>query len=259
MLTEQRFEEILRQLQLYGTVTVQGLAEQLKTSESTIRRDLTQLDKQGRLKKVFGGAVLTEKKMNTKDTQVADRSKVNPEEKKQIAAYAASLIKEDDFVYLDAGTTTGYMIDYLKEKGARYVTNGVSHAQRLAALGFKVILIGGELKSSTEAVVGVDALMALQKYHFSIGFWGTNGINENSGFTTPDNDEAMVKSVSLKQTKERYVLADHEKFTEESSVSFAGIQDALIISDRVDLTTKGIRNVINLSKLKQIGDFTSLR
>lgn len=232
-------------------MTVQELTERLKTSESTVRRDLAELDRQGRLKKVFGGAVCLSKPISTKDTRVSDRTGVNAEEKQRIAEYAASLIKEDDFVYIDAGTTTGYMLDYLTQTTATYVTNGVSHAQRLAAKGFHVILIGGELKSSTEAVVGVDAILSIQKYRFSIGFWGTNGIHEASGFTTPDNDEAMVKAVSLMQTKERYVLADHAKYAAESSVSFAKLHDALIISDAVyGGADKNIRNIINLSKLK---------
>lgn len=231
-------------------MTVQALAARFGASESTIRRDLTELDKQGRLKKVFGGAVAVEKSISTRDIRVEDRKDVNAGEKAAIARYAASLVKEDDFVYIDAGTTTGCMIDYLNERSATYVTNGVSHAQRLAALGFHVILIGGELKSSTEAVVGAGAVVSLQKYNFSIGFWGTNGIDEESGFTTPDNDEAMVKAVSVRRAKERYVLADHDKYCKESSVSFAGIRDALIISDCVPVgADKNIRNIINLSKL----------
>ena len=88
------------------------------------------------------------------------------EEKKKIAQYAAELIEEEDFIYLDAGTTTGYMIDALGHTNAVFVTNAVSHAQRLAAKGIKVFLIGGELKNSTEAVIGAQAMKNLQEYHF---------------------------------------------------------------------------------------------
>lgn len=234
MLTEQRFEEILKLLEEKGTITVQELKEKLHASESTIRRDLTVLHDNGKLTKVFGGAVAVNSRMNTKDIQVATRENVNREEKIRIARYAASLIKAEDFVYLDAGTTTGYMIDYIEQKQAVYVTNGVSHAKKLAARGFKVILIGGELKSSTEAVIGSTAVAMLQKYHFTVGFWGTNGVNQKSGFTTPDNDEAMVKQISIEHADTRYVLCDHDKFNQVSIVSFANFGDAVIITDKVE-------------------------
>ncbi len=234
MLTEQRFEEILKLLEIKGTITVQELKEKLHASESTIRRDLTTLHDDGRLIKVFGGAVALHSQMRTKDTQVSDRTNINKEEKIRIARYAASLIRPDDFVYLDAGTTTGYMIDYIEEKQAVYVTNGVSHAKRMAALGFQVILLGGQLKSSTEAVIGSTALLMLQKYHFTIGFWGTNGVNKKSGFTTPDHDEAMVKQVSMEQTEKRYVLCDHDKFNQVSTVTFGSLLSAVIVTDRAE-------------------------
>lgn len=244
MLTEQRFEEILKILAEKGTVTVQELKDRLDTSESTIRRDLTALHESGKLIKVFGGAVELHSPMHTKDIEVSDRRNLNREEKIRIARYAAGLIKADDFVYLDAGTTTGYMIDYIEEKQAVYVTNGVSHAQRLAAHGFRVILIGGELKSSTEAVIGSTAAHMLEKYHFTIGFWGTNGVNKRSGFTTPDHDEAMIKQISMEQTEKRYVLCDHEKFSQESTVTFGAIGDACMITDRVDSAEcKNMKNI----------------
>ena len=234
MLTEQRFEEILKLLSEKGTITVQELKEKLHASESTIRRDLTVLHDNGKLTKVFGGAVAIHSHMHTKDIQVSARENVNREEKIRIARFAASLIAAEDFVYLDAGTTTGFMIDYIEEKQAVYVTNGVSHAKKLAAMGFRVILIGGELKASTEAVIGSTAVAMLQKYHFTIGFWGANGISRKSGFTTPDNDEAMVKQVSMEHTDKKYMLCDHDKFNQVSTVSFAAFGDAVIVTDKVE-------------------------
>lgn len=234
MLTEKRFEEILKLLEEKGTITVQELRERLHTSESTIRRDLNALHDSGRLIKVFGGAVALDSRLRTKDIEVTDRTNVNREEKIKIARYAASLIKPDDFVYLDAGTTTGYMIDFITARQATFVTNGVSHAQRLAAAGFQVILIGGELKASTEAVVGSEAVVNLQKYHFTVGFWGTNGVSRVCGFSTPDNNEAMIKKVSMQQSRKAYVLCDHDKLNQVSTVTFADIDSAVILTDRAE-------------------------
>lgn len=73
-------------------------------------------------------------------------------------------------VYLDAGTTTEMIIDFLKEYDVIYVTNGITHARKLMNAGFKVHLIGGEIKAVTEAVVGEEALEQLDKYNFTKGF-----------------------------------------------------------------------------------------
>ena len=113
--------------------------------------------------------------------------------------YAASLIEPEDFVYLDAGTTTAYMLDYIGQKNITFVTNAVAHAQRLVSMKKKVLLIGGELKASTEAVVGSQAIRTLQEYHFTKGFFGSNGVARKSGCTTPDASEAMVKRTAMEQ------------------------------------------------------------
>ena len=173
MLTEQRFDIILKLLEEKKSVTVTELRELLDASESTVRRDITALDKAGKLTKVFGGAVALNHKVTAYEPTVAQKSELNKEEKKKIAKYAASLITPDDFVYLDAGTTTGLMLEYLAGVRAAFVTNAVSHAQTLAKMGIRVYLIGGELKSSTEAVVGSQAMQMIQMYHFTKGFFGT--------------------------------------------------------------------------------------
>ena len=255
MLTETRQEEILRLLKEKGSVTVTELTEHFGASESTIRRDLNALDKKGALVKVFGGAVQAEETLSTKEEKVSLREELNREEKIRIARYAAALVGPEDFVYLDAGTTTGYMIPFLTERTAVFVTNAVSHALQLSENGFRVILIGGELKAATEAIVGNEAYANLQKYNFTKGFFGTNGVGELSGFTTPDINEAMIKKCAMQHTRERYVLCDGSKFqmikkcamqhTREryvlcdgskfhltSPVSFGGFMEAQIITDR---------------------------
>ena len=125
MLTEKRQEEILALLGQQGSVTVQELTERFQASESTIRRDLNVLDQRGMLTKVFGGAVQKEKSLSTREEKVALRMELHREEKMRIGRYAATLVAPDDFIYLDAGTTTGSLIPYLIEYKASFVTNAV--------------------------------------------------------------------------------------------------------------------------------------
>ena len=221
MLTEQRHEIILNLLSEKGSITVTELKDILNT-----------LDEQGRLTKVFGGAVEKINGVSTTELSVSQKADVNTEEKKKIAMYAARLVVPNDFIYIDAGTTTEYLIDYLEEKNATYVTNAVTHARKLAIAGFKVILIGGELKGLTEAVVGNQAIITIDRMNFNKGFFGTNGITEKSGFTTPDINEALVKETAFNHCHFKYILADSSKFGETSAVTFGNIGEATILTDK---------------------------
>lgn len=234
MLAEERRAAILKEVNEANSVTAQELKEILGVSESTIRRDITQLSKEGKLIKVFGGAVSCGSDMPAEEPSVDDKSQLNIEEKRRIAAYASAMVRPGDFVYIDAGTTTGYLIEYLTEQNAVYITNAVSHARDLMKKGFRVFLIGGELKENTEAIIGADAVLNVQKFHFSIGFFGTNGVLPTQGFTTPDIREGLIKQTAVANTRKegRYILADHDKFGVLAPVTFAQADAATVITDR---------------------------
>lgn len=244
MLTEQRYDIILDCLAQKKSVTVNELKEILNASESTVRRDITALDKMGKLTKVFGGAVSLENVVSAYEPTVEQKSDINTEEKKRIAKYAASLIEPTDFVYLDAGTTTGYMLEFLENTKASFVTNAVSHARILAQKGIHVYLLGGELKASTEAIVGNQAVQMIQMYHFTKGFFGTNGITKKEGFTTPDVNEAMVKKAAMEHCKNIYVLGDSSKFGQVSSVTFWPLKEAVTLTDFCAKEFQEYQNVI---------------
>ena len=221
MLTTDRRAQILEILRQNGSVTVSKLAEKFETSESTIRRDLLALSQLGKINKVHGGATVLGQEFLHNEEDFNKKSLMNINEKEAIAKYAASQINDDDFVFIDAGTTT-------------FVTNGIAHAKELTANGCKVFVIGGELKSTTEAIIGLVAASNLQKYNFSKAFIGTNGVSEKQGFTTPDTEEAMLKAVAIERSFVTYVLCDHTKFGKVSAVSFSPVAAACIVCDKCD-------------------------
>lgn len=247
MLTEERFAKILSILENTGSVTVQQLMTELDASESTIRRDLTTLDANGQLTKVHGGAVLKNMVYSTRDDEVTHRKEQNKEAKNRIARYAAELITSGDFVYIDAGTTTECMIDYITNKQAVFVTNAITHAKKLADRGCTVYILGGEFKAVTEAIVGEEAVVTLEKYNFTKGFWGANGVSIQKGFSTPELKEALVKRKSMENCKECFVLADDSKFNQISSVTFAPFESATVITTGLQQTAyKKCKNVVNI-------------
>lgn len=250
MLLEQRLEEIVKLVEEKRSVTVQELTEQFSASESTIRRDLTTLHSNGRLIKVHGGAIALDSNFNAKDDDIESRQLLFQAEKSEIARYAASLIKANDFVYLDSGTTTEHMIPYLSEKNAVYVTNSISIAKKLAKSSLTSFIIGGELKPSTEAIVGSDAILNLSKYNFTKGFFGTNGISAQLGFTTPDVSEAMVKKAALLRCRDAYILSDSSKFNQICPVTFAEFFEANIITTKIkDNTFKQYNTILETNSM----------
>jgi DeoR family fructose operon transcriptional repressor len=112
------------------------------------------------------------------------------------------------------------------------VTNALSHAVRLAKRGFNVYIIGGQIKSITEAIIDSEAIISLTKYNFTKGFFGTNGINIGSGLTTPDVREADIKKFAMSRCAKKYVLCDSSKFNKISKATFAMPGDVTIITDK---------------------------
>lgn len=236
MLTEERYRAILELLTKQQTVTVTELTGHLGASESTIRRDLTALHRQGRLLKVHGGATALTSYLSH-DNDISTKNSLNLDEKRAIAAHAAGLIENGDVVFLDAGSTTALIADYLRITDVTFVTNGLEHARVLAHAGYRVVMLGGEIKPMTEAVVGSSVIDTLRRFNFTKGFFGTNGISIKSGFTTPEVNEAAVKTEAMHHCRSRYVLADSGKFDTIATLTFAPLSDACII------TTESERNL----------------
>lgn len=244
MLTQERYQTILQLLNEKNTVTVSELTKLLDTSESTIRRDLATLDEMGKLHKVFGGATSIKQTSGAFEDTVTTRETVMSKEKSAIAEYCAKLINDTDFVYIDAGTTTSRLIDYISNNKATYVTNGIAHAKKLTAKGFTAYIVGGRIKPATEAVVGGEAIRAIKGFNFTKAFMGTNGIDIESGFTTPDIEEGLVKEEVIRKSYMTFVLADSSKFGRVFPITFSELNKCCIVTDRLVSKDFGEETVI---------------
>ncbi len=233
MITEERWSIILALLERKHTVTVAELEEAVGASASTIRRDLGQLAGMGRLRKVHGGAAAIESTLSVRELTMEEKTELNIREKEIIGRYAAGLIRPEDFVYIDAGTTTGQMVEFIEEKKATFVTNSVMHARRLAHKGCRVFMPGGELKASTEALVGPMTAESLRRYHFTKAFLGTNAASLSAGFTTPDPAEALIKQYALEQAGQCFILCDSSKFGRVAPITFSSYTGPQVITDRL--------------------------
>ncbi|MGG0306092.1 DeoR/GlpR family DNA-binding transcription regulator [Priestia megaterium] len=231
MLTPERHQLILKLLKEKELVKVQEFIEVTGASESTIRRDLSQLEEEQMLKRVHGGASLIRSKRI--ELSVIEKSAKNVQDKRNIAEYAASIINEGDCIFLDAGTTTYEMIPFLKQKDVVVVTNGLMHLNLMLEQGITLYLIGGSVKHKTGALIGNGALLSLEQYRFDKCFMGANGIHHQYGYTTPDPEEALIKQTAMKLSRESYILSDSTKFFETSFAKIADLHEAKIITNDV--------------------------
>ena len=233
MLAEQRAERILRELAQRRAATVTDLCQVTGASEATIRRDLNALAKQGKLSKVHGGAMLMTAEFLGEELDMETKRQLRTEEKDRAARYAAGLIRDDDVVFLDAGTTILRMAEHLPSSKALFLTNSIECACRLMERNLRTHVLGGMLKAGTMALIGAETLEALRRYNFTKAFLGVNGVTVAQGFTTPDPEEAAVKSLAAERAQTVYVLADSSKFGQVTAAVMFPIEAACIITDHL--------------------------
>lgn len=232
MLVSERHQKILALLEKKENVSLQELVQELSTSESTVRRDLSQLEKNRLLKRVHGGAASIPQTRS--ELSMQEKASIHIEEKKVIANHAASLIQDGDCIFLDAGTTTYEMIFHLQAKNLVVVTNGLPHLEALFEKEIDTYLLGGYVKRKTKAMVGKAAQEAIKQYRFDKSFIGVNGIHSSYGYTTPDLEEAAVKSMAISLAQKAYVLADQTKFNQAAFAKVTDLDQAAIITNQVD-------------------------
>ncbi|WP_332059235.1 DeoR/GlpR family DNA-binding transcription regulator [Streptococcus canis] len=209
-------------------VALEDLMQLLDSSESTVRRDLGELEQEGRLHRVHGGAELFHSLQEELSNQ--EKSVKNSQVKEAIAQKAAQLIYDNDVIFIDAGTTTECLLPFLQAKNLTVVTNSIHHATRLVELSLKTIIIGGYVKQTTDASIGNVALEQIRQMNFDKAFLGMNGVDDTY-LTTPDMEEAVIKKAVIANAKLSYVLVDSTKIGQVSFVKVAPIDDVTIITE----------------------------
>lgn len=217
------------------------LVDLFDVSEETIRRDLIFLEKEGFLKKSYGGAILNEEYSQDIENipPVEQRKSRYYEEKIAIGKAAKKLVKDNQIIILDAGTTTWCVAKHLKEfQDMTFVTNGLNVAEECSKSdNSNIFLIGGKLIKKSMSLVGPQAMNELKKYNANFVFLGATGISPEKGFLSSDIYEAEVKRSMVSSGRKVVIVADHSKFEKHGLVSFSDFEhvDIVITSDLVDM------------------------
>ncbi len=209
-------------------VALDALVIALNTSESTVRRDLDELESEQKLRRVHGGAELPRSLQEELTNQ--QKSIKNIQEKAQIAQKAASFISDNDVIFIDAGTTNELLLEQLTQDNLTVVTNSIHHASKLVERNIKTIIIGGLVKNSTDASIGNIAVEQIRQLNFDKAFLGINGVDSDF-LTTPDIEEAVIKKTVIENAKKTYVLMDSSKIGQVSFAKFGKIDDVDIITN----------------------------
>lgn len=233
MLNEERHKIILDQLDRCNIIKIKDLMVLTKSSESTLRRDLQELENRHLLIRIHGGAKRT--LSLTDEPTVFEKDKQNKLSKTKLAIYATSLIKNTDTIFLDSGTTTKEIIYHLGNlKNILVVTNSIDNASLLADLNIQAYVPGGKIKSSTKALIGAETIQELEKFQFDISFIGTNGFDCDYGFTTPDIEESKIKNLIINHSQKSYIITDKSKLGKVSFSKFANLSEATLITEKLD-------------------------
>ena len=231
ILKSERKQVILEEVNRDRVVSLESLVQILHTSESTVRRDLDELESEHKLRRIHGGAESLQP-LQAEET-IQQKSIKNVQEKTRIAQMAAGQIQEHDVIFIDAGTTNELLIREIETQKITVVTNSIHHATKLVERGIETVIIGGLVKTATDASVGGAALNQIGQLNFDKAFIGMNGVDEGF-FTTPEMEEGAIKRAILENAKQTYVLADNSKIGQTSFVKVAPIRRASIITNRSD-------------------------
>lgn len=227
MFLQERLDKIEELLLLEGKVLVKQLSEQFDVSESMIRKDLQMLEKQGRLKRTYGGAISVRPLVH--DQGVATRMHHDLDKKSLIAKQAIPYIEEGEVIFLDISSTNFALAKSLASLNKRLtiVTNMIEIPPLFSANIFvEVILIGGLYNATLGGMIGALANEQIAKCKFDKCFIGVGGINVGQNFVSNFNvEESVTKKTVIASSNEVYILMESEKFNRDGSYQFATLQD----------------------------------
>lgn len=238
VLVPDRRRRLLDAVRRAGSIEVETLSGMLAVSGSTIRRDLAELEAEGRLRRTHGGAYVERSDQapmvagiagRRGSTDRADRA----EAKARIGRVAASRIVDGSTVMILAGSTTGAMLPALAGRSCTVVTNGLHVANAVAAFdGISLVLVGGVLHRSQMTLLGPLAERSMADLHVQALFAGAYGIHADVGVTGEKIDQAGYHHAMLQHSDALIVLADADKLGRRGPSVLARFdQIAEIISD----------------------------
>jgi DeoR/GlpR family transcriptional regulator of sugar metabolism len=234
MFIDERLNEIINILEQEGKVYVKELSERFNMSEPMIRKDLQRLEKEGKLKRTYGGAILERKKAES--SNIESRLIKNKDIKSQIAEKAYEEINDGDMIFLDISSINYLLAKLISERNKKVsiVTNMVEITSLFSNnSNTEIICIGGMYNKELGGVIGSAAIENILKYRTDKAFIGSCGVNlYEENISNFNLEEGNTKKAIMKCSKRVYIVIENEKFNFDGSYNFAQITDInAIITD----------------------------
>lgn len=210
-----RHKEILEILKNEGFISVRDIGERLFASQPTIRRDLDFLEKEGLIRRSHGGAMIAGDPVNTPITY---RRGKRLREKIQIAALAATLIENDQLIFVDGSTTVLCLSDFIsKMDGVSVVTNGIPMCQALAKQNIRVFSTGGRLVGESMAFVGNVAEKTVSGFNADIMFFSSSSLSSDGMISDYAEEETSLRFAMYSRSRISVFLCDSAKLQKSSA------------------------------------------
>ena len=233
MLGIERQQKIMELFQTNSFLSVIHLRDQLFFSEATSRRDLEELEQQGLIRRIRGGAICNSG--SNVETPLAVRAAEHNAEKKRIARKAADLVRDNDVLFLDASTTVMELIPFLAHKANLTIITNCLQTSTLVAEQIKCTLIctGGTYHRNTASLVGTFAESCVTKKFADIFLFSVQSVDSKNGLTDQGEEVANLKSTMMRQAKSVVLLADSSKFGRTAFCKVAPLSEVTsIITNR---------------------------
>ncbi|MGM9521361.1 MAG: DeoR/GlpR family DNA-binding transcription regulator [Oscillospiraceae bacterium] len=211
MLPVERRSKLLALLQERKTATTEELARLLDVSEMTVRRDLEQCQREGKLQRCHGGATINMR--NVVEAAYEQKLGASIEVKRRLAKRAAQFVSPGMTVYLDAGTTTYCLAEELVDiEELTVITNDLKIAQRLLPTPVEVVVLGGRLQKRTGSMLGGETVRQMKGLRATVAFTGAASIDEHFMTYTPTQEKVFLKQEIHRIARTRYLITDASKF-----------------------------------------------
>ncbi|MBN1675563.1 MAG: DeoR/GlpR transcriptional regulator [Kiritimatiellae bacterium] len=212
-----------------GERSVEHLAAAFRVSDMTIRRDLAELAREGRLTRTWGGAQVLER--HALDFSFREKARHNHTAKARIGRLAASLVVPGSFVFMDTGTTTIQVARFLKPiSGLRVFTCSLPVVSELIGVGsIQVMMLGGTVRADSLEVYGPLTEKNFAGLSVDIAFVGTDAVGPGGGLFTRGMETARVAELILGAARKKVLVADHTKWAAIASLRYAHISDVDVV------------------------------
>ena len=207
------------------TASIEELRQRFNVSINTIRRDVNQLVDMNIVKKVYGGIEVIEDSHKAVDYN--KRNIENSNSKKLIGELAANEIEDNDIIYIDTGTTTIHLLDYVdKHLTFTIITNSLDIMNKASQFdNVTLFIIGEKYKPITRSFIGIDSNMLLEKFNINKAFMSATGVNIQNGLSNSEMEENLIKQYITSKATETFILADHSKMGKSTLLTYCDLRD----------------------------------